>query len=24
VIARGADPDGFLLERTFGWNIQEA
>lgn len=24
VIARGAGPDGFLLERTFSWQIQEA
>lgn len=24
VVARGADPDGFLLERTFSWQIQEA
>lgn len=24
VVARGAGPDGFLLERTFSWQIQEA
>lgn len=24
VVARGAGPDGFLLERTFSWQVQEA